>query len=64
MIEQEKFTDAEMEDFTEIIVNVIESICVFADENNFDRDNIFKYFSQRIYLMSEMATISDYKLKW
>lgn len=62
MIEQEKFTDEEMSDFTEMFNDVLKKVCVFADKHNFDRDNILKYFSQRLDIVAEIATIRDYKI--
>ena len=61
-MEQEKFTDEEMSDFVEMFNCVLKSICTFSDKHNFDRDNILKYFSQRLECFSEIATISEYQI--
>ena len=62
MIKQEKFTDAEMEDFAEMFNEILTQVCLFADMHNFDRDNILKYLSQRLDVFSEIATIRNYEI--
>ena len=60
-LEQDEFTDEEMEDFTEIFTEIINRICIFSDKHNFDRDNILKYFSLRLDCFTKIATIKNFR---
>lgn len=57
----ESFTDDEMKDFAKIATKIISMVCVFADNYNFDRDNILKYLVERLEIYAEIATIANYK---
>lgn len=57
----ESFTDDEMNDFTEIVMKTISMVCEFADNHNFDRDNILNYLSQRLEIFAEISTIANYE---
>lgn len=57
----ESFTYDEMDDFTEIFMKIISMVCEFADNHNFDRDNILNYLAQRLEVVAEISTIANYK---
>lgn len=57
----ESFTDDEMNDFAEIITKIISMVCEFADNHNFDRDNILNYLAEKLEICAEIATIANYK---
>lgn len=57
----ESFADDEMDDFTEIFIKIISMVCEFADNHNFDRDNILNYLAQRLEMFAEISTIANYK---
>lgn len=57
----EFFTDDEMNDLTEIFMKIISMTCKFADNHNFDRDNILNYLAQRLEVVAEISTIANYE---
>ena len=57
----ESFADDEMDDFTEIFMKIISMVCEFADNHNFDRDNILNYLAQRLEVFAEISTIANYE---
>ena len=57
----ESFADDEMDDFKEIFMKIISMVCEFADNHNFDRDNILNYLAQRLEVFAEISTIANYE---
>lgn len=57
------FTQEELSDFVQMIINIAYDVCDFADKYNFDRDNIFKYLAERLSIFAEIATINDFNTK-
>ena len=57
-----KFTDEELNDYTEMFVDILENVCIFADKHNFDRDSIFKYLADQLLYASEITTLANYEL--
>ena len=57
----ESFADNEMDDFAEIFMKIISMVCEFADNHNFDRDNILNYLAQRLEVFAEISTIANYE---
>lgn len=55
-----KEREAFMEDFTDIVIETINSIISIADKHNVDRDNAVMYFSQMFGKMAEVSTFQ----KW
>ena len=60
-LEQDNFTDEELEDFMKLFNTTLKNVCIFADKHNFDRDNILKYFSLRLDFFSDICIIENYK---
>ena len=54
-------TEEELDDFTQIVTNVIKEICVFSDKYNFDRNSMLAYLSDTLKAVSEVATIENYE---
>lgn len=50
-----------MNDFAEIITKIISMVCEFANNHNFDRDNILKYLAEKLEIYAKIATIANYK---
>lgn len=61
-IEVERFSNEEKEDFAAAVCEIISKICVFADKYNFDRDNMFTYFVDKLALLAEMSTIKNFEV--
>lgn len=59
----EEMSDEEQRAFVEIVINIINVVCKFADEFNYDRDNILAYLANRLVTYSEIATISGFKME-
>lgn len=59
----EQMNDEEQRAFVEIVINIINVVCKFADEFNYDRDNILAYLANRLTAYSELATISGFKME-
>ena len=58
----DKMSDEEMDDFSQIIINIISNICMFSDKHNYDRDNILKYLIQTMNTMAEISTINNFQI--
>lgn len=58
----EQMSDEEQRAFVEIVINIINAVCKFADEFNYDRDNILAYLANCLTAYSELATISGFKM--
>lgn len=58
----DKMSDEEMDDFSQIICNIISDICIFSDKYNYDRDNILKYLIQTMNTMAEISTINNFQI--
>lgn len=56
-------TDKEFDIFNDIVGDVIESLIIFADNNNIDRDSLMKYFATMFSAMCEVATFENYGLE-
>jgi hypothetical protein len=52
----------ELDDFTEIFTSTMKKLCLFADKHNFDRDDIVKYFADRMAIFGEIATVKDFEV--
>lgn len=59
----ERMSDEEQRAFVEIVVNILNEVCKFADEFNYDRDNILAYLVNRLTVCSEFATISGFQVE-
>lgn len=59
----EQMSDKEQRAFVEIVINIINAVCKFADEFNYDRDNILAYLANHLTAYSEFATISGFKME-
>ena len=46
-----------------IVINIINAVCKFADEFNYDRDNILAYLANHLVTYSELATIREFKME-
>lgn len=57
----EQMSDEEQRAFVEIVINIINAVCKFADEFNYDRDNILAYLANHLVTCSEIATISGFQ---
>lgn len=53
-------TDAEFDDFNEIVGETINSLVMCADKHNIDRDSFVKYFATMFGAMAEISTFSQY----
>lgn len=58
----DEFSDGEMDDFAFALNSVIETFCKFSDKHNFDRDNIIAFVAEKLYQLSEIATVKHYKV--
>ena len=58
----DEFSDEEMDDFAFALNSVIETFCKFSDKHNFDRDNIIAFVAEKLYQLSEIATVKHYKV--
>lgn len=59
----ERMSDEEQRAFVEIVINILNEVCKFADEFNYDRDNILGYLANHLTAYSEFATISGFKME-
>lgn len=58
----DKMSDEEMDDFSQIIIDIISNICMFSDKHNYDRDNILKYLIQTMNTMAQISTINNFQI--
>lgn len=59
----ERMSDEEQRAFVEIVIKIINEVCKFADNFNYDRDNIFAYLVNRLTTISQIATISEFQVE-
>lgn len=59
----ERMSDEEQRAFVEIVVNIINEVCKFADEFNYDRDNIFAYLVNRLTAYSQFVILSEFQVE-
>lgn len=59
----EQMSDEEQRAFVEIVINVLNEVCKFADEFNYDRDNILAYLASRLTTFSQIAIISEFQVE-
>ena len=59
----ERMSDEEQRAFVEIVVNIINEVCKFADEFNYDRDNIFAYLVNRLTAYSPFVILSEFQVE-
>lgn len=57
----EQMSDEEQRALVEIVINIINAVCKFADEFNYDRDNILAHLANCLTACSELATISEFQ---
>ena len=53
--------DEEQKAFVEIVIKIFNEVCKFADEFNYDRDNILAYLVNHLATCSEIATIRGFQ---
>ena len=54
-------TEEELDDFTQIVTNVIKEICVFSDKYNFDRNSMLAYLSDTLKAVRKKKKIENYE---
>lgn len=59
----ERMSDEEQRAFVEIVVKIINEVCKFADEFNYDRDNIFAYLVNRLTAYSQFVILSEFQVE-
>ena len=60
---QRDLTDKEMEDFQNIVADILASVCAMADKHNIDRDSMLKYLADMLTTFAEVATIQNYETR-
>lgn len=58
----DKMTPEELDSFSDVIKDIINSVCIFADYYNYDRDNILAYLANRLSIFSEISTIKNFEV--
>lgn len=58
----DKMTPEELDSFSDVIKDIINSVCIFADYYNYDRDNILAYLAIRLSIFSEISTIKNFEV--
>lgn len=53
-------TDAEFDDFNDIVGKVIDMLLKCADKHNIDRDSFVRYFATMFGAMAEISTFEHY----
>ena len=56
-------TDKEMEDFQNIVADILASVCAMADKHNIDRESMLKYLADMLTTFAEVATIQNYETR-
>ena len=56
-------TDAEFNDFNEIVGETINKLVKCADKHNIDRDSFVRYFATMFSAMANMSTFEQYGRK-
>ena len=56
-------TDAEFDDFNEIVGETISKLVECADKHNIDRDSFVQYFATMFKAMAEISTFERYGRK-
>lgn len=59
----EQMSDEEQRAFVEVVIKIINEVCRFADNFNYDRDNILAYLVNHLTAYSEFATISGFQME-
>nr|DAM49397.1 MAG TPA: hypothetical protein [Caudoviricetes sp.] len=59
----ERMSDEEQRAFVEIVINIINEVCKFADNFNYDRDNIFAYLVNRLTAYSPFVILSEFQVE-
>ena len=58
----DKMTPEEFDSFSDVIKDIINSVCIFADYYNYDRDNILAYLANRLSIFFEISTIKNFEV--
>lgn len=56
-------SDEEQRAFVEIVIKILNEVCKFADNFNYDRDNILAYLVSRLTTLSQIAIISEFQVE-
>lgn len=59
----EQMSDEEQRAFVEVVIKIINEVCRFADNFNYDRDNILAYLVSRLTTFSQIAIISEFQVE-
>ena len=59
----ERMSDEEQRAFVEIVIKILNEVCKFADNFNYDRDNILAYLVSRLTTLSQIAIISEFQVE-
>ena len=61
--EKHIFTDEELDEISEVVIDTINKICEIADKQNLDRDYLLKIYSNLVYNVTKYTTISEMKVR-
>lgn len=59
--EQNRLTEAELDDINDIVGDTITALVDCADKHNIDRDSLVRYFAAMFKVMAEVSTFEHYK---
>lgn len=57
------FTEEELDEINEVVIDTINKICEIADKQNLDRDNVLKFYSNLVHNVTEYTTINEMKVR-
>ena len=61
--EKHMFTEEELDEINDVVIDTINKICEIADKQNLDRDNLLKFYSNLVHNVTEYSTINELKVR-
>ena len=61
--EKHMFTEEELDEINDVVIDTINKICEIADEQNLDIDDLLKFYSNLVHNVTECATINEMKVR-
>lgn len=61
--EKHMFTEEELDEIYDVVIDTINKICEIADKQNLDRDNLLKFYSNLVHNVTEYSTINELKVR-
>ena len=58
-----RLINEDLDEFASMLGDTVKNVCLFADEYNYDRDNILAHLASRLTIVSELGSIKNFDVE-